>query len=531
MGKRQKCDFDTPFHDVRVHMTWTVDEGSPITLRAYAVEASTGVRLTGAKEKKVTVSDIAELPYKQRYLLARVVTALPRREQDNRKRPPSEGVSAMEVALSYIEENQIKIKPTWSMDYQNSNILHFKRHILPRLLARGDDWKELDMVELEQELVEEVLQSGHSIGHNATATNTVRKKLSTGAAIYACMIAVDPSLPDIDIRPTYGGRRVLLEQLKNLPMPIRVRLAAWIVAIAEKNPRLAVAAALMFDCGLRTAEAAAVHASQLIEESGRIIGTYVFYQVKRGVRVSKLKTQSSYRCVPVSAWGADLLKECFCVIGELAAEEPLCDPRILSAELRLALKSCGVDDEYIAEAERTMQRVPDVDDDGKPILDASAYILRRDWATRARTRCGFTTDEIDFCLGHVRKGEKGQMADLKNPEEIKRLSAKLERFVVDPNRSAHPAVKPIELLHGTDLEIIPYDIVRFSNVSDELLRVEVDITAVLSAEGIEVIAPIGSCKDFRRRCPSTKGIRPPGVPLIKGQERLTIKGDGTIGIK
>ena len=511
---RQKHDFDTQLPDVRVHMTWTVAEGKPIMIRAYAVEASTGIRLSGAKEKKATVNSIEELPHRQRYLVARVVADLPRREQGERNRDSVGEASAMEAALTYIEEHEIRIKPTWGQDYQKANVFHFRRHIMPRLVERGEEWSELDRAELELELTEEVLRSGHSIGHDATATATVRKKMAAGAAIYACMLAVDPSLPDIDISPSYGGRRVQLEQLKSLLMSVRYKLAAWIVALAEKDVRLAAAAALMYACGLRTAEAAAVHLCQLTFDGDKMVGVYVFYQVKDGKRVEKLKTLSSYRCVPLSTWGAEVLKVCFERVGDLQDDEPLCEPRRLSAELRLALKACGVDEDYLAEAERTMQRLPEFDDEGRPILDVSAYILRRDWATRARSICGFTTEEIDYCLGHVRKGKKGQLADLKSLEEMNRLSAMLEHHVVDPYRSAHPAAKPIGVIHGSDLEILPYDIVCVRNTADEPIRIELDITAVLSAESVAIVAPRGSCKDWRKRTVNTKGIRPIGLPIV-----------------
>lgn len=528
--KGQKRDFGTTIPGVLVHATWPPFKGRKITISAYPIDAETGIRLAGSKVAKITANSAEEIPHKQQILISRVVKALQKTTEKKTHTIAGER-TAMEAALDYIEKNRIKVKPTWGEDYQRSKIINFRRHILPRIIELGEDIAEFSVAELERELVEEVLKSGHSIGHEGTAAATVKKKLLVAATIYARMRDVDPTLPELNFIPPFGGRRAQLEQMKSLLPPVRDKLVDWIESYIDFDPRLAAAAAQMFDCGLRTAEASATHPEQLLRDNGTIVGIYVFFQEKNGERVPTLKSENSYRAVPVSEWGSTILSRCFDAMGSLEEKEPLCDSRKLSAMLRQVLKGCGVDEEYLLQAERDMRRVPDYDEKGNPCLDATAYVLRRDWATRARTLCGFTTEELDYCLGHAVKKPKGQTTEQKSPEELKKLAGKLENFIADLRYSAHPAVKPFDVVHGTDIDFMPYGIVRVRNDSEEPLRIEVDLINAMVAESFTAIMPIGSCGEWKKRCVSTRGIRPQGIPLFSPQEKLELKEDGTIESK
>lgn len=256
----------------------------------------------------------------------------------------------------------------------------------------------------------------------------------------------------------------------------------------DREPRLAMAAVIMYDGGLRTAEAAAVWVDVLYDGDG-LTRVLVCYQVQDGVRTKILKTTNAYRMIVLSCWGSTMLYRC---LDKLSAElnntaNLTCDPRKLSATLREMLMDAGLTAEDFAAAEQAMREKPDYDGFGRPVFDVCAYILRRDWASRARNICGLTSLEIDVFLGHRVKVPQKKREDLRLIENLTKLSKKLERYVHDPQYSRHPGIVPYKLAHSIDLDLIPYDLIRLRNTSCETVEVKLDIEAILNSEYIEVI--------------------------------------------
>ena len=52
------------------------------------------------------------------------------------------------------------------------------------------------------------------------------------------------------------------------------------------------------------------------------------------------------------------------------------------------------------------RREPDLDSDGVPDTDVSAYALRRDWAGRAIHICGMASADVDYLMGHKNSDTK-----------------------------------------------------------------------------------------------------------------------------
>ena len=152
----------------------------------------------------------------------------------------------------------------------------------------------------------------------------------------------------------------------------------------------------------------------------------------------------------------------------------------------------GLTAEDFAAAEQAMREKPDYDGFGRPVFDVCAYILRRDWSSRARNVCGLTSLEIDCLLGHRIRIPTKMREDFRLVENLTKLSKKLERYVHDPEHSRHPGIVPHNLSHSVDIDPIPYDVVRFRNTSEEEVEVKLDIEAVLNAESIEVIVLEGA---------------------------------------
>ena len=65
--------------------------------------------------------------------------------------------------------------------------------------------------------------------------------------------------------------------------------------------------------------------------------------------------------------------------------------------------------------------------DVEKITDVTAYILRRDWATRACNICRLRPDQVDYLMGHSIQKDKKRLSD---PETRLLIAWALERYVL-----------------------------------------------------------------------------------------------------
>lgn len=481
---------------VSAHITWRASARGPITLRGYAIDTDSGIRKDYSTERRRTAQSVEEIPSKIQVLYNVLCQEVARHERRAaiKSTASQEATSPFERAFAELKSSPDPVCPDWGDRYTKGSITYFERHLLPMLIKYGnEEWSTSDREALHREIAEQILMSKRSAGHEATANETAYKNLVAADTIYQRMRDYDPSLPEISLRPRYTGRTAKREQIKSLPRKVRRRLARMIEKMIDREPHLAMAAVMMYDGGLRTAEAAAVWVDVIYDGDG-LTRVLVCYQVQDGVRTKILKTTNAYRMIVLSCWGSTMLHRC---LDKLSAElnntaNLTCDPRKLSATLREMLMDAGLTAEDFAAAEQAMREKPDYDGFGRPVFDVCAYILRRDWSSRARNVCGLTSLEIDCLLGHRIRIPKKMREDFRLVENLTKLSKKLERYVHDPEHSRHPGIVPHNLSHSVDIDLIPYDVVRFRNTSEEEVEVKLDIEAVLNAESIEVIVLEGA---------------------------------------
>ena len=476
---------------VSVHITWTETANGPINIRGYAIDSESGIRKDYAKTHKHRAKSNSEIAAKQEHIFNAICAEVARHERRaaNKNADPKEATSPFERAFAELEASPDPVCTDWGPRYTKGRLTYFSRHLLPMLARYGnEEWTAADREALQRETVERILASKRSAGHEATANETAYKNLVAADTIYKRMRDYDPSLPEISLRPRYIGRTVKREQIKSLPRKVRRKLAKMIEKTIDSNPRLAMAMVVMYDGGLRTAEAAAVWVD-VIYVNDDLTRILVRYQVQNGVRTEILKNTNAYRTIVLSFWGNSMLHRC---LDKLSAElknptNLTCDTRTLSATLRKMLMDAGLTAEDFTAAEQAMREKPDYDGFGRPVYDVCAYILRRDWASRARNICGLASLEIDCLLGHRVKLSKKKREDLRLLENLKVISKKLERYVHDPKYSRNPGIAPYKLAHSIDLDLIPYDLIRLRNTSCETVEVKLDIEAILNSEYIEVI--------------------------------------------
>lgn len=481
--------------DVCVHITWTVTAGNKITLRAYAIDKSSGIRKDYSKERKRTAASEEGIPAAQQHLFHVVCADVAQHVEKKtaQHKNIADHSSAISLAFELLKVSGEAVSSSWGPASHRSAMIYFERNILPALLAHEGDWSDEDTELLFSSLVEGVLRKKRSAGIPSVAESSVRKNLIASDKIYQRLLDFDNCLPAISLRPRFIGRHSQTEQIKSLPQGVRQLFASKLKEFIYRDPRLALSMIAMFDCGLRTAEAAAVWLD-VICFTPAVSFISVYYQIKDGNRTKILKSTSSYRRVPLTTWGTTMIKLCCSHMPADSSDDTfwVCDNKKLSSTVKKLLLECGLTDDYISSMQDIMLASPEYDDEGKPIHDISAYILRRDWGSRARNICGLSSLEIDYLLGHKIKIPQRKRADFTSLSTQAYMSQKLERFVYDPQVSTHPGCTPYSIGHSTELDFIPYDIIRLVNSSDEPISVKLDIEAVVNSEPMVVIAPNSS---------------------------------------
>lgn len=478
---------------VSAHITWRASARGPITLRGYLIDSDSGVRKGYSKELKRTAQDPEEIPSKIQILYNALCVEVAQHERRAAKKVTnSEGEkSDFALALDELELSEEVINSEWSPETRRGWIVYVRRNIIPKLEAVGSqNWTAQDSEDLESTLLKEILSSKKSIGYEDVAKATLQHNLSAFLQIYRSMRIRYPYLPDIHLSGMKNIRVSRPEQLKSLSNKVRRRIAKLVEALIETNPRLAMAAIMMLDCGLRTAEAAAVWKDVIVVHD-TVTYVLVCYQVKGGSRTKVLKTSNAYRLVPLTYWGEVMIARCIDRLSQnsYGGANECCDVRTLSKTIREYLIAAGLTKEYLFNAAQIMRERPDIDGNGFRVHDVVAYILRRDWASRARNICGLPSIIIDALLGHQVKIPQKMRADLRHKEKLAEISVKLERYILDPEYSRHPGITPISLTHSTDIDLTPFDVIRLKNTSDELLDLKVDLEAILNAESLNIIAP------------------------------------------
>lgn len=426
------------------------------------------------------------------------------------------------IAFRQVAESEHPINPKWSIDTRQTALTYFSRHTLV-FLGEFDDIEFLssDREALKQEIFDSISDNARSQGIDRQMRQTLQKHLDEADAIYAAMRQEDPSLPAIVFSEGKRKARIQTETIKSLPRAVRRRFVCELEKRIATEPQMVFGAILMWDGGLRTGEAAAVIYSldiRFIDETNAVVE--VEWQEKNGFRSAILKTKNAYRIVPLSYWGITMLQRCLGAMPSACTKsrnQPLAAPlrkRDLSAWVRAVLADCGCDELFWQDMQTEEQRNPDKDDEGNPIYDLSAYVLRRDRCGIWRNVCGLTQAECDYYLGHAIKFSQRKRNDMRATESLALTAKKLERFVYDPMISQNPYHKPVELRHGEDVELIPYEAIRLVNSTDTTLLVGLEAVAELISEPISLILSSDAKMQSMRRRSSRTLDRRPNRPII-----------------
>lgn len=383
-------------------------------------------------------------------------------------------------------------KKSWNANTHRTVYTYWLNHGLSELLLEMAESEDPALVlrEWRDKLIASTKKHGRSRGTEQFAAQTVDINLYRMNILLGYLREEHPEFPSFDLTgASLGGRAIPEEQIKALPEALCQYIRRELEARLEKEPCEVLGTVLMFDCALRTAEAAGIKLTCIhFYDSYAVIE--VMYQEEDGSRIERLKTENAYRYVVSSYWGMTMLLRCC----ELLQSDPD-DDRLLIRGSELSrwirrLLFC-YDEAFVRDAERIEQTNPDRDDNGRPIYDVSAYVLRRNAASRWLNYDGLTHDEIDIMLGHKEKGTRPEVY-LMDEAQQREIAVKLERYVYNPDCTKNPAFCPIEVTADSRFDLDAYPLQRIVNVGDTPLRVHIDVTACCPDEEIEAQVPAGS---------------------------------------
>lgn len=503
-GKQVKRNFHSPHPEFEIHIIINPikddsEQVTKCTLSGYAIEKANGAIVPYTYVRPLICKDINNVQVDIKTIINKITAKIPSETIDAKHTVRKKTDNKIFDIIKSVKDDVLSHK----FDNMGIRTREQAYKYLLNSVAREMDKidgpiYEEDMNNIVKKLVHRAATSGKGkrpqngeIEKNyAASRNGVMDRLSRARDIYNYVRETHPvfNLPEVEFPIEARIPATRREQLKYLPDAVRVKLAKLIERDAENGVECAFGAGSMFHAGLRTAEAVAAIMKDFEFLCSSNYGRYfVQYQIIAGKRDPLLKTSNAYRYVAIVSAMCDLVrKKSKKLIGlgfaadeisempYVAAKDDLhkfLDPQELSAYVVKLLERAGCTAAFLTEAEQLMYEEPEYDDNGKPIYDLAAYILRRDWCSRACNVCGLQPWEVDYLLGHANKSNAKR--DFGNPDRVNEIARKLERYVCDPEHTTNPAFRPIPIEGNTDYSLVGNEVYRF--VTKQKTTIEIDL--------------------------------------------------------
>lgn len=507
---------------IQVHLIDNKVSENARKITAYLISADTGKRLSEAATRTHRYDPRVSHPAAERQHFAnRLGAEFQKKNWTLKVRKDKKGTAALgplcQAYQTYLGSQDCKpdsdlrfsilYNQRWSPQTNRAAITYFERQVLPKLndlLQKQGTITHADVDALFDALVQNAVDSKKSSGQSIVVRKSVERELSSAIRIYDEIRQNQPEceLPELHFRVASRKSTPGTEQVKSLPDPIRIKLAALLLyRLLPVGP--ACGLALMFFGGLRTAETAAPRFGEITVCENYAIYT-VCSQIRKQERDAKLKTDAAYRTIVLPYIFVAFYQKAVAHLQSLGysdaeiAEMPFVTdgtsldlpirPPALSEYIRKVLLLCGCSESFLEGQRLDMGRCPDYDLDGHASCDISAYILRRDFATRQANCCGMPMPTLDYLLGHRRK--ESTIRDFESPDAQAEIAAQLEHFVFLPEFSQNPAYAPLMVSEGKPLAVPePYEQIALAAASKGTTCLSVQANE--PGEPIEIFLPKG----------------------------------------
>ena len=332
-----------------------------------------------------------------------------------------------------------------------------------------DRWT--NMADVVEDIVNKSMTHGNSNGERDKVCLDIQNKLKRTKKLFSLIQNEYGVLEEYSLNfPVISfGQVAQREQVKSVKKTVRSTYLYALWELALRGVALAFGAAMMYFCGLRTGEAVAPLIGDIeISADGRYALYLARSQVKRGKRTEYMKTEQSYRLV-ILPYGmvrfvqlrikqlrengysdADIARIPLVSFGD--EKEVFVKEGLLSGFVRALLALCGGPKET-ALKEAGMAEKEDLKCIGEE--NTNAYIQRRDFASRSINDCGITPAETDYLLGHksTEVGYETVLAKKGTEQWCASIAGRLERYVTCPEFSLSPAVVPVKMKPGQEIDL------------------------------------------------------------------------------
>lgn len=505
---------NTTIDGIQVRINRIEPADGSCSMYGYLIDEN-GIRLDADIQGTITARNQDEVDIKISNLMARLMEKYENWEKGQQQ--PRNLDHPYTIAWDELGETaQLALLPnTWRSEKHKCNALADFRTLLEFLDDYGEDINEDDLEEVVQRRFKKANEHGNSSADPETLNATVRGSVKAFNAIYPVFRAMVPEacLPEIHLPVPLAAHGALREQVKYLPDEVLAKLADILFTMINTNS-LALGAIMMLVAMCRTAEACAIQFKHILD-----FGRYAVFAVLQQsdgtyVAVDDLKTNSAYRLAIIPKFGRDavierknwLLKQGYTeeeirempVVSAPNDLKKMAEPKDLSKFVRFLLELCGMDDSYWRAVNQTMLAEPDHDGHGKRPDDCSAYVLRRNGCTQYVNRAGMDWRLVDALMGHAVDDPDMDWAEyVRNPDNWAVIAAQTERWVLDPEHSAHPGFDPVELGIGARTEVEEQTEIVFITKEDgeycfSALAAEADddIEVRMPASGAEITTPM-----------------------------------------
>lgn len=399
----------------------------------------------------------------------------------------------------------------WIKETYSSTFSYLIRTLAPYMDKAYGGASAPDLSEIHKHAAEKAVKSKKS-RHNSELARS-----STGRYIYRCRKLynfIRDSYPDLGLPEMVGElprsfRVIEPEMVKELPQDIRVILACALWQLAKQGCVLAYGAMMMLWSGLRTAEAMAPLMEEFELDEEKRFGIYtVRRQIKSGSKaVEQLKTDAAYRSVvlPCSAFTFVKLRrtqlsalgysdseiDTLPLVSRPGAIHEFIHPSQLSAFVRRLLLICGYSKEAFDTASKIMFTERDPLDGDLGMDDTSAYILRRDFASRCCNICGIEPSEVDLLIGHKGSEKNAEYTRkiLSVKEAMCQVARKMDSFVSFPESWNSPGIRPVHLTG--DASFVDSGGTDYYFVADEDIHINFSVRTSEPNDSLSAELPVG----------------------------------------
>ena len=501
-NKRWVKNYPTTISGVKLKVNFCAHHATGTTrLNGYLVDAETGIR----HDADVTVSATARTKEEIDDMVNVLIARAAMRYADKRSAVIPGGKGRLTEIFDGLSESEraLLCPPKAQAASSRKQALSYFRSICAKI-----DEAELDIrqenAEKIADLIRQMTQTSKKAQGNAATQNTIQRHMREVEWQLDRLVGIRPDAPIGQLMlPRSRAENVAPEneQRKFIGEDATILSIAVLRRLVENG--LSLGGIFMLLGMARTAEACAPKFREIVlGDSYAVIA--ILWQADGTARVADLKTDNSYRRIILPKIAAEAIRARMAYLRRQGyTDAQIQDMPAVSAEwdpttqarpaalsaflLRILVKAMNPDADYWDAIKIQMGEEPDMEADGKPTTDISAYIARRSRCTELCNGCGMAPLLVDAMMGHsAPRGDKANWADyLRRRDNWPAIAKMTERVVHDPECTGNPAFAETHLEPGAAGKSSQSSI-GFSFRADKPCTVELTVQTVETGDSIAV---------------------------------------------